>query len=114
MAMSFFVSLLFLLSSGDVGAPRENGKPIRLPEVRGVIAAPVRFSDKASQKIADAGLALLASCHHAHHPNEGPMPDWDDILLDCMNKKVYLHIRLPEPREVRITREKVRVSEIII
>jgi hypothetical protein len=113
--MSFFIPFLLFLPLGDVGTPRDKGKTVRLPEVRGVIATQVRFSDTGSRKVADAGLALLASCHYAHHPNEGPMPDWDDTLLDCMNKKVYLYIRFPEAREVKTeSGEKVRVSEMII
>jgi hypothetical protein len=115
MIMSFFIPFLLLLPSGDAGTPRDKGKAVRLPEVRGVIATPVRFSDTAGQKVADAGLALLASCHYAHHPNEGAMPDWEDTLLDCMNKKVYLYIRFPEVQEVKTEGEKnVRVSEMII
>ena len=113
--MSFFIPFLLLFPSGDAGTPRDKDKPVRLPEVRGVIATQVRFTDAASQKVAGAGLALLASCHHAHHPNQGAMPDWDDTLLDCMNKKVYLYIRFPEAQEVKTEGEgKVRVSEMII
>ena len=43
------------------------------------------------------------------------MPDWDDTLLNCMNKKVYLHIRFPKAREVKpAAAKKVWVSEMII
>jgi hypothetical protein len=110
-----FIPLLLLLPSGDAGKPLDKGKTVQLPEVRGVIAGPIRFPESATRKVAAAGLALLASCHYAHHPNEGAMPDWDDTLLDCMNKKVYLYIRFPEAQEIKTECEKnVQVSEMII
>ena len=113
--MKFVIPFLLLLLSGDVGTPRDKAHAVRVPEVRGFLATPVWFSDAASQKVADAGLAMLKSCHYDHHPNEGAMPEWDDILSDCTNKKVYLYIRLPEVTEIKTAAEKkVRVTEMIV
>jgi hypothetical protein len=54
---------LVLLPPGQADAPRDKDKAVRLPEVDGVMATPIRFPDAARQKVAEAGLALLASCH---------------------------------------------------
>ena len=58
--VSFFIPFLLLLPAEDAGTPRDKGQAVHLPEVRGVIATRVRFSDAAKQKVAAAGLALLA------------------------------------------------------
>ena len=50
--MSFFIPFLLLLPSEDAGTPRDKGQAVHLPEVRGVIATQVRFSDTARQKVA--------------------------------------------------------------
>jgi hypothetical protein len=113
--MGFLVAFLSVLPAGDPGQTNRPGDAVRLPEVSGVIATPVLFRDQARERIAEAGLALLASCHYAHVPNEGEMPEWDDTLLDTRNKKAYLHIRLAKARTIKTAAEqKVEVSEMII
>ena len=113
--MRLLVALLSVMPSGDVGQKIPSGKTVRLPEVSGVIATPVLFQDRVREKIAEAGIALLASCRYAHVPNEGPMPEWGDTLLDTRSKKAYLHIRLAKPRTIKtVAEEKVEVSEMLI
>ncbi|HJZ89267.1 MAG TPA: hypothetical protein VKE40_00245 [Gemmataceae bacterium] len=113
--MGFLVAILSVLPSGDPAPRSKPGDVVRPPEVSAVIAAPVRFPDQARERVAEAGLALLASCHYAHVPNEGAMPEWDDTLLNTRNKSAYLHIRLAAARAVETAGgATVEVSEMIV
>lgn len=113
--MNLLVALLFPLVAGDGGETIRRGETARLPEVSGVIATHVRFKEAARKRVAEACLALLASCTYAHVPNEGEMPEWDTTFLDVLYKKAHLYIRLPKPRAIQIaTSEKIEVSELLI
>lgn len=108
------ITLLCLVPSHGAS---DTGRKIQQPEVDGYIATPVRFPGASARKVADAAVALLASCHYSHQPGEGKLPEWDDVLLDCINKQVYLHVRIARPRVVK-TREApqkpFQVAELVI
>jgi hypothetical protein len=113
--VAFLLAFLSVLPSADPSPTGRPGDAVRPPEVSGVIATPVRFPGQARERIAEAALALLASCRYAHVPNEGEMPEWDDTLLDTRNQKAYLHIRLAKARTIKTAAEqKVEVSEMVI
>ena len=105
--MTFTLFLLSLLSAGDGGAP---GRPA---EVTGLLATRVRFSGAAGDRVAEAGLNLLASCSYSQQPNEGELPRWDDTLLDTLGK-CHIRLRFPEPRAVNVMTRSLEVSEMLI
>jgi hypothetical protein len=105
---ALFVFLSLLLGADESGTDR-------LPEVSGVIATSIQFKDTAKEKVAEAGLALLASCHYWHVPSEGEMPKWDSTVLDLTQSRCHLYFRFAKPRTIKpIPSETVEVSEMII
>jgi hypothetical protein len=84
-------------------------------EVSGKLLTPIEFKAAARAKVAEAALALLASCHYAHQPNEGPSPDWDGLRLDALNRWCHLYIHLAKPQTVKTaTGAKIVVTELLI
>jgi hypothetical protein len=107
--MKFLVVFLSLLGSDDTA---EKAGQV---EVNGLIATRVKFKEEAKRKVAEAGLAMLTSCSYSHHPNEGELPQWEDIFLDTYYKKCHIHIRFDKPRTIKTAAsEKVEVSEMVI
>src|SRR5438309_6576026 len=107
--MTFLVVFLALLESG--GGTQKAGQI----EVNGLIATRVKFSDTTKQKVAEASLAMLTSCRYWHHPNEGELPEWDDIFFDTYYKKCHIYIRFDKPRTIKtVTSEQIEVSEMLI
>jgi RNA polymerase sigma factor (sigma-70 family) len=99
---------------GDGGRDRDADQQA-VPEVRGKWLTHFRVKEAARAKVADAALALLASCHYSHTANEGPAPEWDDTFLDAQNKNCYLYVHLPKPQTITTnTDEKVTVSELLL
>ena len=80
--MTWSILIMFLSLTLNQAA---EARPLK---VDGLLATRVRFQGAAAEKIAEAGLALLKSCHYSHSPNEGEMPEWDDTLLEVSRGSV--------------------------
>jgi hypothetical protein len=92
------------------GQGAEGEKDAAKPKVTGNIATRVEFKDAASEKVAEAAVALLTSCQH----KDGELADWDALLLAAANK-CFLHIRLPKPRPIAtVTGEKLEATELLV
>lgn len=106
--MSTLVVLVALLAADD---DRADGST----EVRGNLATRVVFTGDEREKVTEACLELLASCHYSHVPNEGPMPDWGGVYADTFNTRSHLHVRLAKPREIKAADgETAKVTEMLV
>jgi hypothetical protein len=112
MSMTTKLTLPAILLAGIfsvTGQGAEGEKDAAKPKVTGNIATRVEFKDAASEKVAEAALALLASCRH----KDGEITDWDDLLRAAANK-CFLRIRLPKPRPTTVNDDKLEVSELLV
>ena len=112
MSMTTRLMLTAILLAGifsGTGQGAEGEKDAAKPKVTGNIATRVEFKDAASEKVAEAAVALLASCRH----KDGELVDWDNLRLSAANK-CFLHIRLPKPRPSTIMDEKLEVRELLV
>jgi hypothetical protein len=101
------ILLVGIISVTGQGA--EGEKDAAKPKVTGNIATRVEFKDAASEKVAEAAVALLASCRH----KDGELVDWDHLLADTANK-CFLRIRLPKPRSITVNDDKLEVRELLV
>ena len=80
------------------------------PEVRGLIATQVHFEGESRERVATAGLELLASCTLRHTASRA---EWHTGLRQC-----HLHFTFVSPRTVTFVPlmkpEKAEVAEMII
>ena len=107
--MSILVAFLALVPSAD--------GPVAVPTtaVTGNIATRVVFKEADVDKVVEACLALLASCHYSQVPNEGPLADWDGTYSEVFNTRSHLHVRLAKPRTVKCAEgSAVEVSEMLV
>jgi hypothetical protein len=78
-----------------------------IPEVRALLVTHLGFAEKDREKIADAALKMLASCHSSCPSTE---KDFESLFRQC-----HLHVKFAKPREVVVQRtEKVKVDELIV
>lgn len=112
-AVLLLVSLTLIGGEGNDGDARKKttasaGRDkVRLPEVSGVLATSVRFPSDSRERIVNAGLELLESCHHSAKADE---QKWSNALDAC-----HVRIKFPVPRAVVVNgRQKVTVSEMVI
>lgn len=112
MSMTNRLMLAAILLAGIIsvtGQGAQGEKDAAKPKVTGNIATRVEFKDAAGEKVAEAAVALLASCRH----KDGELVDWDDLLLATTNK-CFLRIRLPKPRSTTVNDDKLEVSELLV
>ncbi len=77
------------------------------PEVEGLLATRVTFTGQRRAQVADAVLALLATCAHSEAASE---EGWLAAQRLC-----HLHIRFPQPRAVAVHgTEKTLVAEVVV
>jgi hypothetical protein len=99
-----------LLAGIAFGAEKAAAQEDRKPktEVTGKIdTTRVQFKATAADKVTEAVVALLVSCHHKDAESE-----WDKALDP---NKSFLHIRLPKPRPVAtVTGEKLEATELLV
>jgi hypothetical protein len=73
--MTTKLTLTAILLAGIIsvtGQGAEGEKEAAKPKVTGNIATRVEFKDSSSEKVAEAAVALLATCRH----KDGEMTDW--------------------------------------
>ena len=81
-------------------------EPAAVPEVQALVVTHLRFTEKDRDKLAEATVKLLSSCHSSCPSTE---KDYQSLFRQC-----HLHVKFATPREVTADRKKVMVDELIV
>jgi hypothetical protein len=83
-------------------------EPAAGTQVRALLVTHLAFSEKDRDKIAEAAVKMLASCHSSCPSSE---KDFESLFRQC-----HLYVKLAKPREVstRDGTKKIKVDEMII
>ena len=80
--------------------------PASVPEVRALLVTHLGFTEKEREKLAEAGVKMLASCSSSCPSSE---KDFESLFKQC-----HLHVKFARPREVTADRKKIKVDELIV
>jgi hypothetical protein len=82
-------------------------EPAARLEVRALLVTHLGFSDKDREKVAEAAVQMLASCHSSCASSA---KDFESLFRQC-----HLYVKLAKPREVPVRDGiKIKMDEMII
>ena len=83
-------------------------EPAASTQVRALLVTHLAFGEKHRDKLAEAAVKMLASCHSSCPSSE---KDFESLFRQC-----HLYVKLAKPREVatRDGTKKIKVDELIV